>query len=50
VIEREFGVLRDIPDNYPKFVISLDDAFGEDIEGIRRVNMIDFLLETTSQT
>ncbi len=50
VIDREFGVLRDIPDNYPKFVISLDDAFGEDIEGIRRVNMIDFLLETTSQT
>ncbi len=45
VIEREFGVLRDIPDNYPKCVISMDTAFGEDIEGIRRLNLADFLLE-----
>ncbi len=45
VVEREFGVLRDIPDNYPKCVVSMDTAFGEDIDGIRRVNLADFLLE-----
>lgn len=43
-IEREFGVLRAIPDNYPKIVLSMDTAFGEDIEGIRRLNLVDFLL------
>jgi predicted AAA+ superfamily ATPase len=45
VVEREFGVLRDIPDNYPKCVISMDTAFGEDIGGIHRQNLADFLLE-----
>lgn len=45
VIEREFGVLRDIPDNYPKCVISMDTAFGGDVDGIQRLNLVDFLLE-----
>jgi predicted AAA+ superfamily ATPase len=44
-VAREFGVLRDIPDNYPKFVLSLDTAFGEDVEGIRRLHLVDFLLD-----
>ena len=43
-VEREFSVLQSIPDNYPKYVISMDTAFGEDYEGIRRLNLIDFLL------
>jgi len=43
VVEREFGVLRAIPDNYPKIVLSMDTAFGEDIEGIRRQNLVEFL-------
>lgn len=43
-VEREFSVLQSIPDNYPKYVISMDTAFGEDFEGIKRLNMIDFLL------
>ncbi len=48
VIEREFGVLRDIPDNYPKCVISMDTAFGGDLDGIQRLNLIDFLLEESN--
>jgi predicted AAA+ superfamily ATPase len=44
VIEREFGVLQAIPDNYPKLVLSMDTAFGEDIEGIRRQNLVEFLM------
>ncbi len=45
VIQREFGALRDVPDNYPKCVISMDTAFGEDIDGIRRLHLADFLLD-----
>ena len=44
VIEREFSALQGIPDNYPKYVISLDTAFGSDFDGIKRLNIIDFLL------
>lgn len=43
-IEREFGVLKSIPDNYPKYVLSLDTLFGENFDGIQRINLIDFLL------
>jgi predicted AAA+ superfamily ATPase len=43
-VDREFSVLRMIKDNYPKYVISLDTVFGSNIDGIHRVNLIDFLL------
>lgn len=44
-ISREFTPLANIDDNYPKYVISMDTAFGKDFDGIRRLNIIDFLLE-----
>jgi len=43
-IQREFGPLQEIRDNYPKYVLSMDTAFGDDFEGIKRLNIIDFLL------
>jgi len=43
-IEREFSVLKTIKDNYPKYVISMDEVFGGDIDGIKRLNLIDFML------
>jgi len=43
-IERELSVLRQIDDNYPKYVVSMDTLFGNDFEGIQRINLIDFLL------
>ena len=43
ILEREFGVLSEVQDNYPKYVVSLDTNFGEDYQGIRRLNLIDFL-------
>jgi uncharacterized protein len=43
-IEREFGVLESIPDNYSKIVLSLDKFFGSERNGIRWYNLIDFLL------
>ena len=44
VIEREFGAFREIDDNYPKYVLSLDKAdFSRD--GIIHKNIIKWLLE-----
>ncbi|MFA6618801.1 MAG: ATP-binding protein [Candidatus Neomarinimicrobiota bacterium] len=44
-IEREFRPLLKINDNYQKIVLSMDKIWGEDKEGIKRVNIIDFLLK-----
>lgn len=45
-MEREFGVLEEIRDNYPKYVVSLDE-FDRGRNGIRHRNIRDFLLETS---
>ena len=42
--EREFGVYRNIKDNYPKYVLSLDE-FDMSKDGIIHKNIKDFLLE-----
>lgn len=44
-IEREFGNLMQISDNFPKMVLSLDDFWPQNREGILRRNILDFLLE-----
>jgi hypothetical protein len=42
---REFGNLMDIHDNYPKFVITLNDLIiGSDYFGIKHINLAEFLL------
>jgi hypothetical protein len=45
-VEREFGVLQAIPDNYPKLVLNMDPVFDDDIAGIRRRHIVDFLTES----
>lgn len=45
VIEREFAPLRAIKDNYEKMVLSMDSLFDSNIDGIKRKNIVDFLLE-----
>lgn len=42
-IDREFGVYRSIPDNYPKYVLSLDE-FDMSRDGIYHQNIRNFLL------
>lgn len=44
VIEREFGVYKNIQDNYPKYVITTD-KFDMSQDGIIHKNIIDWLLE-----
>ena len=41
-IEREFKPLKKISDNYPKYVITMDDV-DMSHEGIFHLNLIDFL-------
>ena len=36
---------RAIKDNYPKYLLTLDDVFVADHNGIRTLNIIDFVLE-----
>ena len=42
-VEREFSVLESIPDNYPKYVVSMDEI-DRGRNGIKNVNIRDFLL------
>lgn len=45
IIDREFGAFSNIPDNFPKYVLSFDKMdFSRD--GIIHKNVLDFLLET----
>lgn len=44
-VKREFGVYRTISDNYPKYVLSLDE-FDMSRDGIIHMNIRDFLLQT----
>ena len=45
VIEREYRSLERIQDNFPKYVLSLDQGFETTRNGIKWRNIIDFLLE-----
>jgi uncharacterized protein len=42
-IEREFGALEKVSDNYPKIVLSLDKFLDNNRNGIKWYNLIDFL-------
>lgn len=42
--EREFSVLENIKDNYPKYVLSMDE-FDMSRNGIKHVNLIEFLVK-----
>ena len=43
-IQREFGNLLKIEDNYPKFVVSQDLFHGNTYEGIQYLGIRDFLM------
>jgi len=46
VIKREFGNLADIPDNYPKYVVTLDEMQQRNTyKGIRQIDLRNFLME-----
>ncbi|HQB49021.1 MAG TPA: ATP-binding protein, partial [Bacteroidales bacterium] len=43
-IDREFGNLLSITDQYPKYVITMDEFWKDSIEGVKHLYITDFLL------
>lgn len=43
-LERELRALQKINDNYPKYILTLDDDPKADYEGIHRINALDWLM------
>ena len=44
--KREYNRLLEIPDNYPKYVLTTDEFAGGNYEGIKTMHIADFLLST----
>lgn len=45
IIKREFGNLLDIPDNYPKYVVTMDEMqYMNNYQGIKQIHLRKFLL------
>jgi predicted AAA+ superfamily ATPase len=42
-IDREFGNLLLIKDNFPKIVVTMDELAGNDYQGIKHIHILDFL-------
>jgi len=42
-IDREFGNLLNIKDNFPKIVVTMDELAGTDYQGIQHIHIMDFL-------
>lgn len=43
-VNREFSPLFDIKDHFPKYVVSMDETWKDNIEGVRHKHIADFLL------
>jgi len=43
-IDREFGPLSEVRDHHPKYVVTMDENWHDNIEGIRHRHIADFLL------
>ena len=47
-LDRELAPLKSIRDNHPKFLLTLDNDPPLDHDGIKRMNVVDFLLDPRS--
>lgn len=45
VLERELTPLKKISDNYPKYILTLDDDLDADFDGIKKINVLDWLIK-----
>ena len=45
ILDRELTPLKKINDNYPKYILTLDDDLDVDFDGIKKINVLDWLLE-----
>jgi len=44
-MEREFGSLLSVGDQYPKYVVTMDDFWKDSIEGVEHLYITDFLMK-----
>ena len=44
-LERELAPLQKIPDHYPKYILTLDEDPAADYEGIRKIRVLDWLID-----
>lgn len=44
VLHRELAPLQQLSDNYPKYILTLDNDLEADYEGIRRINALEWLI------
>ena len=45
ILERELASLKKISDNYPKYILTLDEDLDADYEGIKKINVLDWLID-----
>ena len=46
VLKRELAPLKNIDDNYPKYLLTLDEVFDEmNYDGVKKVNVLKWLLK-----
>ena len=45
ILDRELTPLKKIHDNYLKYILTLDDDLDADFDGIKKINVLDWLLE-----
>lgn len=45
-VEREFSTLLAVDDQFPKYVVTMDDFWKDSIEGVQHIQITDFLLGT----
>ena len=46
VLNRELAPFKKVGDNYPKYLLTLDEVFGTaDYNGIKKLNVLDWLLK-----
>lgn len=45
-VEREFSVLLSINDQFPKYVVTMDDFWNESVQGVNHFHIADFLLDS----
>jgi len=44
-VHREFSPLLAVSDQYPKYVVTMDEFWKEDVDGVKHLQIHDFLLD-----
>lgn len=45
ILDRELTPLKKINDNYPKYILTLDDDLDVDFDGIKKINVLEWLIK-----